>query len=315
MNNTTPFRFITAILTLCLCILCVSRPLSAKSNPSSAKNISIGSEKKITIAAYDTEYFYFQIPTLYQSKKNKICIALSGNTVGLQLSALDSNGASLSIKKGDGIYEISDKLSTADRCFLCIHNCLSKEQITSLTISCTQTKTEFEKPQATADRVKKASRKTNTLSGKGAKKKSPVRKSSHPNKKKTDINKSYHSQSNRKHSYQNRTLVPTSNQPTFTRKPTKKKTSKTCKPPSVSPIALPPPPKTHFIRLRQGTSLSLAEPLFDGIPETHITYTPSSSSVIVNNGIIYVPNDGLFYLTIAYGNRHTTCTILVTPKQ
>lgn len=283
MNHSTPLRFIAAILTLCLSIICTCRPLSARNTLSSAHAVAFGSEKRVTIAAYDTEYFYFQIPASHQNSTQKLCIDLAGNTAGLQVTALDSSGAVLSLKKNNTTYELSSMLPSAERCFLRIYNSLPTEQTATLSISWMPLK-------------------------------APTKKPVQSGKKKTAYPKSYTSQRNQKPIYKNRTPLPTSNQPPVTRKPTKTKSRRHNHFPTASPTTVLQSLKTHFVRLPQGTSLFLAERLFEKIPEENITFIPSSPSVSVSNGILYVPKDGLYYLTIEYGNKHTSCTILVTPK-
>ena len=78
---------------------------------------------------------------------------------------------------------------------------------------------------------------------------------------------------------------------------------------TLSPVT----PARHYIRLKKGTSIALAERIYTTVPNHPISFTPSSSSLHITDGIVYATSSGLFYIIIQDGSYSSSCTVKVDP--
>ena len=78
---------------------------------------------------------------------------------------------------------------------------------------------------------------------------------------------------------------------------------------TLSPVT----PAIHYIRLKKGTSIALAERIYTTVPNHPISFTPSSSSLHITDGIVYATSAGLFYIIIQDGSYSSSCTVKVDP--
>ena len=78
---------------------------------------------------------------------------------------------------------------------------------------------------------------------------------------------------------------------------------------TLSPVT----PAIHYIRLKKGTSIALAERIYTTVPNHPISFAPSSSSLHITDGIVYATSAGLFYIIIQDGSYSSSCTVKVDP--
>ena len=340
MNHRIPLCIVTIVISLCLCIVCAQRPLSAKSNLSSADRISVNVQKSITIAAYDTIYYYFFVPSGIRNDEQPLRISLS-NSDGIELTALNSSGERITLTKYNQYFQFPSAMNIGERCFLRIANSLPRDQTLSFRVFCTdenssstpktspstQTKKENPSKEISANSKKDTSKSSvDSQAKKGTshssldshKKKSTPHPSMDSQEKKSSPNSHKNSRSE-KNSYETtitQTPIPDFHQEAATQKPhsTKKTISKSkTEHDKENPYfaSTQPLPKKHFLRITKGTSLALAEQIFDEVPTVSITMKPSSDDLSITNGIVFVPKEGLYYITLKYSDVHTTCTIKV----
>ncbi|MCH5267564.1 MAG: hypothetical protein J1E62_04385 [Lachnospiraceae bacterium] len=312
MNHRIPLCFVTIVLSLCLCIVFVQKPLFAKSNLSSAGQLPMDKDISIRIAAYDMEYFYFWVPTTLKNKNQHLLISLS-NSKGISLVALDSTGKEIALTKSNQSYQLPSGIDTGDRCFLRISNSLPENQTLSVRIFCVSTNASSPTPKAKTSTRSQTGKKTPKPSGNSKTQKGTSKASENSQAKKGS---SSNSNSGNSKKPLTRTPIPNLHQEPATRKPistskpvSESKSSRRQK--AEDPLSEPSLPGKHFIRIQRGTSLALAEHIFESVPKVPIIMKASSEEISVANGIIYVPKEGLYYVILQYANIHTTCTIKV----
>ena len=273
-------------LILCLVALTPMSAYAAGDSLTSSISLSFNSTKKFQLEAYEHFYAYYTVPSSYPRTKNTLSVTVS-NLSNFSISVMNSDGSSISTtRKKNILYFKNNAFIAENRYFIKIHNQRNIRSSGSINIRYTtdttaSPKTSHKDATNIASSHKRHQQKsTNNSSSRNANRQKTT-KSSSSRKGKT---------------------AATNNTSTSSKKYVSSGTT-------LSPVT----PAIHYIRLKKGTSIALAERIYTTVPNHPISFTPSSSSLHITDGIVYTTSAGLFYIIIQDGSYSSSCTVKVDP--
>lgn len=315
---------------------------------SDALALSYQQSTKCALPAYDARYYYFLGAAASNSpvsmSNTVISIAPSGK---YRVTLYDSRGTSLPLSKSDTNYTCMQSIDAGQRYFLCVRNLSSKNLALSIALhetttssnkgstqatptpaakakqhspkspSRTTTPKKFNKPNSSTSKSKKAARSGSSSARSG---KSPGSGSSSAKSGKSSGSGSSSersSKSSRSGSSSTRSSKASGfdfSNPSHTNQSSKNSMPSKSSTPQQSKSAPPPASPTiisHFVRIKKGTSLAIVERIIQDPQTNAYTIKASSPDVSITNGILYVPETGLYYLTVQSKTITTTCTLCV----
>ena len=301
-------------LILCLVALTPMSAYAAGDSLTSSISLSFNSTKKFQLEAYEHFYAYYTVPSSYSRTKNTLSVTVS-NLSNFSISVMNSDGSSISTtRKKNILYFKNNAFIAENRYFIKIHNQRNIRSAGSINIRYTtdttaSPKTSHKDATNIASSHKRHQQKsTKSSSSRNASRQKTTKSSSSRNasRQKTANNSSSRNDSRQKatksSSSRKGKTAATNNAST----PSKKYISSG---PTLSPVT----PAIHYIRLKKGTSIALAERIYTTVPNHPISFTPSSSSLHITDGIVYATSAGLFYIIIQDGSYSSSCTVKVDP--
>ena len=315
-------------LILCLVALTPMSAYAAGDSLTSSISLSFNSTKKFQLEAYEHFYAYYTMPSSYSRTKNTLSVTVS-NLSNFSISVMNSDGSSISTTRKKNILYFKNNAFTAEnRYFIKIHNQRNIRSAGSINIRYTtdttaSPKTSHKDATNIASSHKRHQQKsTKSSSSRNASRQKTTKSSSSRNasRQKTANNSSSRNASRQK-STNNSSSRNASRQKTTKSSSSRKgktaatnNTSTSSKKYVSSGTTLSPvTPAIHYIRLKKGTSIALAERIYTTVPNHPISFTPSSSSLHITDGIVYATSAGLFYIIIQDGSYSSSCTVKVDP--
>ena len=303
-------------LSLILCLLALT-PMSAYAagdSLTSSISLSFNSTKKFQLEAYEHFYAYYTVPSSYSRTKNTLSVTVS-NLSNFSISVTNSDGSSISTtRKKNILYFKNNAFIAENRYFIKIHNQRNIRSAGSINIRYTtdttaSPKTSHKDATNIASSHKRHQQKsTKSSSSRNASRQKTANNSSSRNagRQKATNNSSSRNASRQKtannSSSRKGKTAATNNASTSSKKYVSSGTT-------LSPVT----PAIHYIRLKKGTSIALAERIYTTVPNHPISFTPSSSSLHITDGIVYATSAGLFYIIIQDGSYSSSCTVKVDP--
>ena len=303
-------------LSLILCLLALT-PMSAYAagdSLTSSISLSFNSTKKFQLEAYEHFYAYYTMPSSYSRTKNTLSVTVS-NLSNFSISVMNSDGSSISTTRKKNILYFKNNAFTAkNRYFIKIHNQRNIRSAGSINIRYTtdttaSPKTSHKDATNIASSHKRHQQKsTKSSSSRNASRQKTTKSSSSRNasRQKTTNNSSSINANRHKNTKSSTARTAktahTNNASTSSKKYVSSGTT-------LSPVT----PAIHYIRLKKGTSIALAERIYTTVPNHPISFTPSSSSLHITDGIVYATSAGLFYIIIQDGSYSSSCTVKVDP--
>lgn len=273
-------------LILCLVALTPMSAYAAGDSLTSSISLSFNSTKKFQLEAYEHFYAYYTMPSSYSRTKNTLSVTVS-NLSNFSISVMNSDGSSISTTRKKNILYFKNNAFTAEnRYFIKIHNQRNIRSAGSINIRYTT--------DTTASPKTSHKDATNIAS-------SHKRHQQKSTKSSSSRNASRQKSTNNSSSRKGKTAA-TNNASTSSKKYVSSGTT-------LSPVT----PAIHYIRLKKGTSIALAERIYTTVPNHPISFTPSSSSLHITDGIVYATCAGLFYIIIQDGSYSSSCTVKVDP--
>ena len=273
-------------LILCLVALTPMSAYAAGDSLTSSISLSFNSTKKFQLEAYEHFYAYYTVPSSYSRTKNTLSVTVS-NLSNFSISVMNSDGSSISTtRKKNILYFKNNAFIAENRYFIKIHNQRNIRSAGSINIRYTT--------DTTASPKTSHKDATNIASSHKQHQQKSTKSSSSRN---ASRQKTANNSSSRKGKTPATNNVSTS--------PKKNISSDT----TLSPVT----PAIHYIRLKKGTSIALAERIYTTVPNHPISFTPSSSSLHITDGIVYAASAGLFYIIIQDGSYSSSCTVKVDP--
>ena len=301
-------------LILCLVALTPMSAYAAGDSLTSSISLSFNSTKKFQLEAYEHFYAYYTMPSSYSRTKNTLSVTVS-NLSNFSISVMNSDGSSISTTRKKNILYFKNNAFTAEnRYFIKIHNQRNIRSAGSINIRYTtdttaSPKTSHKDATNIASSHKRHQQKsTKSSSSRNA---SPQKTTKTNNNRNASRQKTANNSSSRNASRQKNTkssssrkgkTAATNNASTSSKKYVSSGTT-------LSPVT----PAIHYIRLKKGTSIALAERIYTTVPNHPISFTPSSSSLHITDGIVYATSAGLFYIIIQDGSYSSSCTVKVDP--
>ena len=287
-------------LILCLVALTPMSAYAAGDSLTSSISLSFNSTKKFQLEAYEHFYANYTVPSSYSRTKNTLSVTVS-NLSNFSISVMNSDGSSISTTgKKNILYFKNNAFIAENRYFIKIHNQRNIRPAGSINIRYTtdttaSPKTSHKDATNIASSHKRHQQKsTKSSSSRNASRQKTANNSSSRN---ASRQKSTKSSSSRKGK-----TAATNNASTSSKKYVSSGTT-------LSPVT----PAIHYIRLKKGTSIALAERIYTTVPNHPISFTPSSSSLHITDGIVYATSAGLFYIIIQDGSYSSSCTVKVDP--
>ena len=315
-------------LILCLVALTPMSAYAAGDSLTSSISLSFNSTKKFQLEAYEHFYAYYTMPSSYSRTKNTLSVTVS-NLSNFSISVMNSDGSSISTTRKKNILYFKNNAFTAEnRYFIKIHNQRNIRSSGSINIRYTtdttaSPKTSHKDVTNIASSHKRHQQKsTNNSSSRNASRQKTANNSSSRNasRQKTTNNSSSRNASRQK------ATKSSSSQNASRQKATKSSSSRKGKTAATNNASTsskkyvssgttlsPVTPAIHYIRLKKGTSIALAERIYTTVPNHPISFTPSSSSLHITDGIVYATSAGLFYIIIQDGSYSSSCTVKVDP--
>ena len=273
-------------LILCLVALTPMSAYAAGDSLTSSISLSFNSTKKFQLEAYEHFYAYYTVPSSYSRTKNTLSVTVS-NLSNFSVSVMNSDGSSISTtRKKNILYFKNNAFIAENRYFIKIHNQRNIRSSGSINIRYTT--------DTTASPKTSHKDATNIASSHKRHQQKSTRSSSSRN---ASRQKTTNNSSSRKGK-----TAATNNASTSSKKYVSSGTT-------LSPVT----PAIHYIRLKKGTSIALAERIYTTVPNHPISFTPSSSSLHITDGIVYATSAGLFYIIIQDGSYSSSCTVKVDP--
>lgn len=299
-------------LILCLVALTPMSAYAAGDSLTSSISLSFNSTKKFQLEAYEHFYAYYTMPSSYSRTKNTLSVTVS-NLSNFSISVMNSDGSSISTTRKKNILYFKNNAFTAEnRYFIKIHNQRNIRSAGSINIRYTtdttaSPKTSHKDATNIASSHKRHQQKSTKSSySRNASRQKTANNSSSRN---ASRQKSTKSSSSRNASRQKATNNSSSRKgKTAT---TNKASTSSKKYVSSGTTLSPVTPAIHYIRLKKGTSIALAERIYTTVPNHPISFTPSSSSLHITDGIVYATSAGLFYIVIQDGSYSSSCTVKV----
>lgn len=301
-------------LILCLVALTPMSAYAAGDSLTSSISRSFNSTKKFQLEAYEHFYAYYTVPSSYSRTKNTLSVTVS-NLSNFSISVMNSDGSSISTtRKKNILYFKNNAFIAENRYFIKIHNQRNIRSAGSINIRYTtdttaSPKTSHKDATNIASSHKRHQQKsTKSSSSWNASRQKTTKSSSSRN---ASRQKTANNSSSRNASWQKATkssssrkgkTAATNNASTSSKKYISSGTT-------LSPVT----PAIHYIRLKKGTSIALAERIYTTVPNHPISFTPSSSSLHITDGIVYATSAGLFYIIIQDGSYSSSCTVKVDP--
>ena len=287
-------------LILCLVALTPMSAYAAGDSLTSSISLSFNSTKKFQLEAYEHFYAYYTMPSSYSRTKNTLSVTVS-NLSNFSISVMNSDGSSISTTRKKNILYFKNNAFTAEnRYFIKIHNQRNIRSAGSINIRYTtdttaSPKTSHKDATNIASSHKRHQQKsTKSSSSRNASRQKSTNNSSSRNASRQKNTKSSSSRKGK--------TAATNNASTSSKKYVSSGTT-------LSPVT----PAIHYIRLKKGTSIALAERIYTTVPNHPISFTPSSSSLHITDGIVYATSAGLFYIIIQDGSYSSSCTVKVDP--
>ena len=301
-------------LILCLVALTPMSAYAAGDSLTSSISLSFNSTKKFQLEAYEHFYAYYTVPSSYSRTKNTLSVTVS-NLSNFSISVMNSDGSSISTtRKKNILYFKNNAFIAENRYFIKIHNQRNIRSSGSINIRYTtdttaSPKTSHKDATNIASSHKRHQQKsTKSSSSRNASRQKSTNNSSSRNasrqkatKSSSSRNASRQKSTNNSSSRKGKTAA-TNNASTSSKKYISSGTT-------LSPVT----PAIHYIRLKKGTSIALAERIYTTVPNHPISFTPSSSSLHITDGIVYATSAGLFYIIIQDGSYSSSCTVKVDP--
>ena len=273
-------------LILCLVALTPMSAYAAGDSLTSSISLSFNSTKKFQLEAYEHFYAYYTVPSSYSRTKNTLSITVS-NLSNFSISVMNSDGSSISTtRKKNILYFKNNAFIAENRYFIKIHNQRNIRSAGSINIRYTT--------DTTASPKTSHKDATNIASSHKRHQQKSTKSSSSRNASRQKATKSSSSRKGK--------TAATNNASTSSKKYVSSGTT-------LSPVT----PAIHYIRLKKGTSIALAERIYTTVPNHPISFTPSSSSLHITDGIVYATSAGLFYIIIQDGSYSSSCTVKVDP--
>ena len=301
-------------LILCLVALTPMSAYAAGDSLTSSISLSFNSTKKFQLEAYEHFYANYTVPSSYSRTKNTLSVTVS-NLSNFSISVMNSDGSSISTtRKKNILYFKNNAFIAENRYFIKIHNQRNIRSSGSINIRYTtdttaSPKTSHKDATNIASSHKRHQQKsTNISSSRNASRQKTANNSSSRNasRQKTANNSSSRNASRQKNTKSSSSrkgkTAATNNASTSSKKYVSSGTT-------LSPVT----PAIHYIRLKKGTSIALAERIYTTVPNHPISFTPSSSSLHITDGIVYATSAGLFYIIIQDGSYSSSCTVKVDP--
>ena len=313
-------------LILCLVALTPMSAYAAGDSLTSSISLSFNSTKKFQLEAYEHFYAYCTVPSSYSRTKNTLSVTVS-NLSNFSISVMNSDGSSISTtRKKNILYFKNNAFIAENRYFIKIHNQRNIRSAGSINIRYTTDTTaspktshkdatniasshkRHQQKSTKSSSSRNASRQKTTKSSysRNASRQKSTNNSSSRNasrqkatKSSSSRNASRQKNANNSSSRKGKTAA-TNNASTSSKKYVSSGTT-------LSPVT----PAIHYIRLKKGTSIALAERIYTTVPNHPISFTPSSSSLHITDGIVYATSAGLFYIIIQDGSYSSSCTVKV----
>ena len=287
-------------LILCLVALTPMSAYAAGDSLTSSTSLSFNSTKKFQLEAYEHFYAYYTVPSSYSRTKNTLSVTVS-NLSNFSISVMNSDGSSISTtRKKNILYFKNNAFIAENRYFIKIHNQRNIRSAGSINIRYTtdttaSPKTSHKDATNIASSHKQHQQKSTKSSSSWNASRQKTTKSS------SSRNASRQKTANNSSSRKGKTAA-TNNASTSSKKFVSSGTT-------LSPVT----PAIHYIRLKKGTSIALAERIYTTVPNHPISFTPSSSSLHITDGIVYATSAGLFYIIVQDGSYSSSCTVKVDP--
>ena len=287
-------------LILCLVALTPMSAYAAGDSLTSSISLSFNSTKKFQLEPYEHFYAYYTVPSSYSRTKNTLSVTVS-NLSNFSISVMNSDGSSISTtRKKNILYFKNNAFIAENRYFIKIHNQRNIRSAGSINIRYTT--------DTTASPKTSHKDATNIASSHKRHKQKSTKSSSSRN---ASRQKSINNSSSRNDSRQKATKSSSSRKGKTAA--TNKASTSSKKYVSSGTTLSPVTPAIHYIRLKKGTSIALAERIYTTVPNHPISFTPSSSSLHITDGIVYATSAGLFYIIIQDGSYSSSCTVKVDP--
>ena len=273
-------------LILCLVALTPMSAYAAGDSLTSSISLSFNSTKKFQLEPYEHFYAYYTVPSSYSRTKNTLSVTVS-NLSNFSISVMNSDGSSISTtRKKNILYFKNNAFIAENRYFIKIHNQRNIRSSGSINIRYTT--------DTTASPKTSHKDATNIASSHKRHQQKSTKSSSSRNASRQKTAKSSSSRKGKTPATNNVSTSPKKNISSDT---------------TLSPVT----PAIHYIRLKKGTSIALAERIYTTVPNHPISFTPSSSSLHITDGIVYATSAGLFYIIIQDGSYSSSCTVKVDP--
>lgn len=301
-------------LILCLVALTPMSAYAAGDSLTSSISLSFNSTKKFQLEPYEHFYAYYTVPSSYSRTKNTLSVTVS-NLSNFSISVMNSDGSSISTtRKKNILYFKNNAFIAENRYFIKIHNQRNIRSAGSINIRYTtdttaSPKTSHKDATNIASSHKRHKQKsTKSSSSRNASRQKSINNSSSRN---DSRQKTANNSSSRNDSRQKATKSSSSRKGKTAA--TNKASTSSKKYVSSGTTLSPVTPAIHYIRLKKGTSIALAERIYTTVPNHPISFTPSSSSLHITDGIVYATSSGLFYIIIQDGSYSSSCTVKVDP--
>ena len=287
-------------LILCLVALTPMSAYAAGDSLTSSISLSFNSTKKFQLEAYEHFYAYYTVPSSYSRTKNTLSVTVS-NLSNFSISVMNSDGSSISTtRKKNILYFKNNAFIAENRYFIKIHNQRNIRSAGSINIRYTTDTTASPKTShKDATNIASSHKRHQQKSTKSSSSRNASRQKTTNNS--SSRNASRQKTANNSSSRKGKTAA-TNNASTSSKKYVSSGTT-------LSPVT----PAIHYIRLKKGTSIALAERIYTTVPNHPISFTPSSSSLHITDGIVYATSAGLFYIIIQDGSYSSSCTVKVDP--
>ena len=315
-------------LILCLVALTPMSAYAAGDSLTSSISLSFNSTKKFQLEPYEHFYAYYTVPSSYSRTQNTLSVTVS-NLSNFSISVMNSDGSSISTtRKKNILYFKNNAFIAENRYFIKIHNQRNIRSSGSINIRYTtdttaSPKTSHKDATNIASSHKRHQQKsTKSSSSRNASRQKSTKSSSSRN---ASRQKATNNSSSRNASRQKSTNNSSSRNASR-QKTAKSSSSRKGKTPATNNVSTSPKknissdttlspvtPAIHYIRLKKGTSIALAERIYTTVPNHPISFTPSSSSLHITDGIVYATSAGLFYIIIQDGSYSSSCTVKVDP--
>ena len=315
-------------LILCLVALTPMSAYAAGDSLTSSISLSFNSTKKFQLEAYEHFYAYYTVPSSYSRTKNTLSVTVS-NLSNFSISVMNSDGSSISTtRKKNILYFKNNAFIAENRYFIKIHNQRNIRSAGSINIRYTtdttaSPKTSHKDATNIASSHKRHQQKsTKSSSSRNASRQKTTKSSSSRNasRQKTANNSSSRNDSRQKATNNSSSRNDSRQKATKSSSSRKGKTAATNNASTSSKKYIssgttlsPVTPAIHYIRLKKGTSIALAERIYTTVPNHPISFTPSSSSLHITDGIVYATSAGLFYIIIQDGSYSSSYTVKVDP--